>query len=181
MGQPSSEARIRQRQRVLLACSAPVLFFALADAMAVRGLPATALVVRLAWAALLISCALALPRIRDPLRWVVTVAIAVGSCGAYALVAHYTGGSRGPMFSWSLALPLAIATVFQEDRLAAACGAISMWFFGMAVMLVESAWDWRSRRGSSRAMAGRSTRRATLERALPSALRCRSRPQTEAA
>lgn len=126
-----------QRRRVLITCAALVLFFAVADAVAVQGFPARALAVRVVWALILLGLALAGPRVRPGLYPLLTASAALVSAGAMSLVAHFTGGSAGGLFAWNLALPVAVAVVLQEDTRAVLVGVVATWLGGMAVMSAD--------------------------------------------
>jgi len=127
---PSSKAR----ERILLVCAAVIVLFAPADVYALGQFSWGPLIVRLDWALSVVVTVLALRRAEPHGARVILVALAMLSTVLYCALARLTGGTGGPLFHWSLGVPIIVAVVLPDLPGAVAGSGVTLVIFGAGML-----------------------------------------------
>ncbi len=128
-------APMRERRRVLFLAAGVAILFTFADVLALGGFAVVPFLVRCFWAASILACAWAWPRVGP--RGDRALAFLVGGTTPLFFVAlvALTGGAASPQFHFVLAMPLVVAVILQDHPWATLLAVLVMLASGVLVQL----------------------------------------------
>jgi C4-dicarboxylate-specific signal transduction histidine kinase len=120
-----SPAARRERRTSLLIAAGLMLLGSVAEPL-YRAFDGTVLAVRVAWVAVLVATALALPRASSRLYGVLLPSAGIASAWLFASTVWLSGGIHSPDFQYMVLMPLAMMVLFQDEVIACSAAALAI-------------------------------------------------------
>lgn len=115
----------RRERRTSLLVAATLMLLGSCGELLYRPFHGSLLAVRLAWVAMLVAVALALPRASSRLYGVLLPFAGAASCWLFATTVGLNGGFASPDFQYVVLMPLIMMVLFQDEVIACSAAALA--------------------------------------------------------